>query len=257
MSALPAEKAKSDGRERSALGEEESRRRTLQRCNRKLDRQSAIERVRWSLLNLPAQYVMSSSFGAQAAVTLHLVTRERPNIPVILVDTGYLFTETYQFIDELTERLKLNLKIYRAKFSPAWQEARFGERWQQGEAGITAYNEENKVAPMKTALRDLDAGTWFAGLRRSQSVSRANTPYLEWSGDRWKVHPIADWIDRDVHRYLKQNDLPFHPLWEKGYVSVGDHHTTRSIHDVDGAEQTRFFGLKRECGLHEFDLSTV
>ena len=119
MSALPAEKAKSDGREHSALGEEESRRRTLQRCNRKLDRQSAIERVRWSLTNLPAQHVMSSSFGAQAAVTLHLVTRERPNIPVILVDTGYLFTETYQFIDELTERLKLNLEIYRATHSPA------------------------------------------------------------------------------------------------------------------------------------------
>jgi phosphoadenosine phosphosulfate reductase len=71
------------------------------------------------------------------------------------------------------------------------------------------------------------------------------------------VHPIADWTDRDVHKYLQQHDLPYHPLWEKGYVSVGDHHTTRPIHEVDSVEQTRFFGLKRECGLHEFDLSTV
>jgi len=257
MAALQVEKPSSISDGCIALSEEDSRRVTLQRCNRKLDGQSAQERVRWSLTNLPAQHVMSSSFGAQAAVTLHLVTEESPNIPVILVDTGYLFAETYRFIDELAERLSLNLKIYRATHSPAWQEARFGERWEQGEVGITAYNVENKVAPMKAALRELNAGTWFAGLRRSQSASRENTPYLEWSGDRWKVHPIADWTDREVHRYLKQHDLPYHPLWEKGYVSVGDHHTTRSIHEVDSAEQTRFFGLKRECGLHEFDLSTL
>ena len=257
MSALPDIDTCGDVLERITVGEKESRRRALAHCNRIFDGQSAQERVRWSLTNLPAQHVMSSSFGAQAAVTLHLVTEQCPNIPVILVDTGYLFAETYRFIDELTERLDLNLKIYRATLSPAWQEARFGARWTQGSAGITAYNDQTKVEPMKQALRDLNAGTWFAGLRRSQSKSRANTPYVEWSGDRWKVHPIADWTDQAVHRYLKQNDLPYHPLWEKGYISIGDHHTTRSIHEVGEAEQTRFFGIKRECGLHEFDLSTV
>ncbi len=240
-----------------AFGETESRRLSLEHCNRQLAGQSAEERVRWSLANLPRQHVLSSSFGAQAAVTLHLVTQESPDIPVVLVDTGYLFPETYQFIDELTERLKLNLHVFRAARSPAWQEAREGERWTQGAAGITAYNEENKVVPMKNALRELNAGTWFAGLRRSQSKSRANTPYLECSGDRWKVHPIADWSDRDVHMYLKRNNLPYHSLWEKGYLSIGDRHTTRSIYEVDDEEQTRFFGLKRECGLHEFDLSTI
>ena len=257
MSRTPAKKSPSGMLDRIAVGEAESRQSTLDHCNRQFDKQSAEERVRWSLANLPPLHVLSSSFGAQAAVTLHLVTRVSPDIPVILLDTGYLFPETYQFIDELTERLKLNLSVYRAARSPAWQEARDGERWKQGEAGIAAYNEENKVAPMKQALRELNAGTWFAGLRRSQSLGRANTPYLDWSGDRWKVHPIADWTDRDVHRYLKRNDLPYHALWEQGYVSIGDRHTTRPIHEVDNEEQTRFFGLKRECGLHEFDLSTV
>lgn len=240
-----------------AIGEAESRRLTLKHCNRQFDKQSAEERVRWSLANLPPSHVLSSSFGAQSAVTLHLITRESPDIPVVLVDTGYLFPETYQFIDELSERLNLNLMVYRATRSPAWQEARDGERWKQGEAGIATYNEENKVAPMKRALRELNAGTWFAGLRRSQSRSRAHTSYLDWSGDRWKVHPIADWTDRDVHRYLKRNNLPYHPLWENGCISIGDRHTTRPIHEVDNEEQTRFFGLKRECGLHEFDLSTI
>jgi len=239
------------------LDEKESRQLTLEHCNRQFEKKSAEERVRWSLANLPPQHVLSSSFGAQAAVSLHLVTRERPDIPVVLVDTGYLFPETYQFIDDLSERLKLNLFVYRATRSPAWQEARDGERWKQGEAGIATYNEETKVAPMKKALRELDAGTWFAGLRRSQSRSRAQTPFLDWSGDRWKVHPIADWTDRDVYRYLKRNDLPYHPLWEQGYISIGDQHTTRPIHEVDDEDQTRFFGLQRECGLHEFDLSTI
>lgn len=225
--------------------------------NQLLGRLSAEERISWSLEHLPGQHVLTSSFGAQAAVALHLVTQQCPGMPIILVDTGYLFPETYRFVDELTARLQLNLVVYRAERSPAWQEACDGQRWTKGAEGIAAYNTENKVVPMRKALRDLDAGTWFAGLRRSQSVSRARTPYVEKSGRRWKVHPIADWTDRDVHRYLQRHDLPYHPLWDKGYVSIGDTHTTRSLYEVDSEEQTRFFGLQRECGLHEIDLSTV
>ncbi|MEX2495504.1 MAG: phosphoadenylyl-sulfate reductase [Woeseia sp.] len=242
---------------RCALGEEESRHAALAQCNRKFGALNAKERVRWSLENLPGRHVVSSSFGAQSAVTLHLLTQEQPDIPVVLVDTGYLFPETYRFIDELAERLQLNLSVYRAPVSAAWQEARHGQRWLKGAAGLDAYNNENKVEPMKRALQELEAATWFAGLRRTQAKSRSATPYLERSGERWKVHPIADWTDRDVHFYLKRHDLPYHPLWAKGYLSIGDHHTTRSIHEVDEVEQTRFFGARRECGLHEIDLSAI
>ena len=240
-----------------AVGEQESRRQSLEHCNARFAALAAPERVRWALANLPGNHVLTSSFGAQAAVTLHLVTSLEPDIPVILIDTGYLFPETYRFVDELTERLGLNLSVYRSPLSPAWQEARYGRRWEQGTGGIRAYNEEAKVEPMKLALQELGVGTWFAGLRRSQSSSRADTPFLEWAGDRWKVHPIADWSNRDVHRYLKRNDLPYHPLWDQGYVSIGDHHTTRPIHEVKNEDETRFFGLQRECGLHEMDLSAV
>ena len=246
-----------DSLDRVTVDEEDSRRRSLIHCNRKFEALGVVDRARWALENLPGTHVLSSSFGAQSAVTLHLLTQLEPDIPVIMIDTGYLFPETYRFVDQLTRRLGLNLKVYRAPISPAWQEARYGERWKQGLAELGKYNEQVKVEPMKTALRDLDVGTWFAGLRRSQAASRTNTRFLEWSGGRWKVHPIADWTNRDVHYYLKENDLPYHPLWEQGYVSIGDHHTTRPIHDVDGDEETRFFGLKRECGLHEIDLSAV
>ncbi len=219
--------------------------------NQRFSELDAGGRVRCALEHLPGNHVLTSSFGAQAAVSLHLLTRERPDIPVILLDTGYLFPETYAFIDELTERLNLNLKVYRGLTSPAWQEARFGERWNQGLEGIEQYNYDNKVEPMARALEELEVGTWFSGLRRSQAESRSDTPFLQYTGDHFKVCPIADWTDRDVFDYLKANDLPYHPLWHEGYVSIGDVHTTRALHEVDDENETRFFGLKRECGIHE------
>ena len=240
-----------------AYDEEATRAHALKTCNRKFAALRPEVRVEWALEHLPGNHVLSSSFGAQAAVSLHLVTSVDPSIPVILVDTGYLFPETYRFIDELTKRLHLNLRVYRAALSPAWQEARYGERWLQGRAGLESYNEDNKVEPMRRALKELEAGTWFAGIRRQQSESRSEIPYLAWSGGRWKVHPIADWSDRDVHRYLKKHDLPYHPLWEQGYLSIGDHHSTKPIHEVSTVEQTRFFGLKRECGIHQIDLADL
>lgn len=213
----------------------------------------AEERVAYALEHFPGQHIISSSFGAQAAVSLHLLTREAPDIPVVFIDTGYLFPETYRFVDRLTETLGLNLKVYRPVLSPRWQEARFGQRWNMGADALADYNREAKVAPMLEALEALSVGTWFAGVRRSQSASRRSAAFAELKQDHWKVHPIADWTDRDVHRYLERHQLPYHPLWEHGYISIGDTHTTRSIHEVSDVEQTRFFGIKRECGLHEID----
>jgi len=240
-----------------AYDEDATRALALESCNRKFASLKPAERIEWAFEHLPSQHVLSSSFGAQAAVSLHLVTRIDPSVPVILIDTGYLFPETYRFIDELTDRLNLNLKVYRAEHSAAWQEARHGQRWIQGREGLGQYNDENKVEPMRRALRELGAQTWFAGLRRHQSQTRADIPLLAWSSGRWKVHPIADWTDRDVHRYLKKHSLPYHPLWEKGYLSIGDHHSTKPIHEVSTREQTRFFGIKRECGIHEIDIGDL
>jgi phosphoadenosine phosphosulfate reductase len=224
---------------------------SITRINAQLEGLDATARVEWALQHLPGRHLLSSSFGIQAAVMLHLVTRVAPGIPVVLVDTGHLFPETYQFIDELTDRLGLNLHIYRAATSPAWQEARHGRLWEQGLEGIALYNRLNKVEPMQRALKDLDAGTWFAGLRRSQADSRSGLPVLRVQDGRFKVHPVIDWNNRDVYRYLQHHNLPYHPLWERGYVSVGDTHTSRPLEPGMHEQETRFFGLKRECGLHD------
>lgn len=223
----------------------------LSRLNLAWQGLSAIQRVECALDHLPGVHVLSSSFGMQAAVMLHLVTRVMPEIPVIFVDTGYHFPETYRFVDQLADRFGLDLQIARAEVSPAWQEALYGKRWEQGRAGIQAYNAQNKVEPMQRALDTLRSGTWFSGLRRSQAQSRAALDFISVQWQRFKIHPVADWDDRDVHRYLQRHRLPYHPLRDHGYLSIGDWHTTRSIHEVDGEDKLRFFGLTRECGLHE------
>jgi phosphoadenosine phosphosulfate reductase len=231
--------------------EAQSEAKVLEFANRTLAPLSAEARVNWTLDHLPPTWALTSSFGAQSAVMLHLVTRQLPDVPVIFIDTGYLFPETYRYVDELTEKLSLNLKVFNSGVSAAWQEARHGRRWDQGVSGIDDYNRENKVEPMQRALDDLAVGTWLAGLRRDQADSRRGLDVVARQGDLWKVHPVIDWSDRDVYDYLKRQKLPFHPLWEQGYVSIGDVHTTRSLSEVEDPSELRFFGLKRECGLHE------
>ncbi len=223
----------------------------LDRVNQALEKMTAQQRIFWGQEYLPGRQVMSSSFGVQGALMLHLMTQTSPNIAVVLVDTGYLFPETYSFIDQLSSRLSLNLRIYRPELTPAWQEARHGKLWEQGLGGIRHYNQINKVEPMQRALAEMEVGTWFAGLRRQQSDSRSALPVLRVQDGRFKMHPVIDWDNRQVHQYLQQHNLPYHPLWEQGYVSIGDVHTSRPLSPGMSEQETRFFGLKRECGLHD------
>ncbi|WP_435248384.1 phosphoadenylyl-sulfate reductase [Vibrio sp. nBUS_14] len=225
----------------------------LSQINAELEQLTALKRVKWALEHLEGTHVVSSSFGIQAALMLHLVTQAKPDIPVILTDTGYLFPETYRFIDELSQKLTLNLQVFRSQQSPNWQEAQYGKLWDQGIEGIEKYNKLNKVEPMRRALDELEAGTWFSGLRREQSQSRANLAILSIQNGVFKFLPVIDWTNKDVHYYLEEHGLSYHPLREQGYLSVGDTHTTKKWEPGMTEEETRFNGLKRECGLHEDD----
>ncbi|HSH10057.1 MAG TPA: phosphoadenylyl-sulfate reductase [Oceanipulchritudo sp.] len=216
-----------------------------------LEARRAGDRVAWAVEQYGDGLVLSTSFGIQSAVMLHLVTRVRRDIPVVFVDTGYLFAETYQFAEALTERFGLNLKVTTPLWTAARQEAVLGKRWEQGLEGLESYNLDNKVEPMNRALKELGATAWISGLRRSQAKSRLALPVVQKQNRTVKIHPIVDWSERDIYEYMKEYDLPFHPLWEKGYVSVGDWHSTAPLEAGMTAEETRFNGLKRECGLHE------
>lgn len=219
--------------------------------NEKLERASAEERVRWAAEYFGESLVLSSSFGVQSAVMLHLVNMVVPGIPVVFIDTGYLFPETYRFAEELRQRLNLNVKKYSAAMTAAEQEALYGKLWEQGLKGLEKYNLLNKVEPMNRAIEETGARGWLAGLRRHQASTRQNLPVVQRQNRICKIHPIIDWSDRDIYLYLKKNDLPYHPLWEEGYVSVGDWHSSSKLGSGMTAEETRFNGIKRECGLHE------
>ncbi|XQW85428.1 phosphoadenylyl-sulfate reductase [Thalassotalea piscium] len=222
----------------------------LSQWNELLENQSAVERVEWAMENLPSQFVLSSSFGIQSAVMLHMLTQVDEHIPVLLTDTGHLFPETYQFIETLSERLKLNLHVFSAKESAAWQMAKYGEEWSKDEVSLKAYNRRNKVEPLERGLDQLNAGTWFSGVRRQQSAHRESLSVVSILRGRFKVHPIIDWTNKDIHQYLTKHNLPYHPLWDQGYVSVGDVHSTRPLTLGMDESETRFSGMQRECGLH-------
>jgi phosphoadenosine phosphosulfate reductase len=223
----------------------------LAEWNQALEVKSPEERLREIIEHYGDAIFLSTSFGIQSAVLLHMCTQIRPDIAVVWVDTGYLFPETYRFAESLKDRLALNLRVYTPKMSAAHQEAVFGKRWEDGKEGIEAYNRVNKVEPMNRAVVDLNAKAWITGLRRSQSSTREDLSILVQQNKVVKVHPIIDWSDRDIYNYLTKHDLPYHPLWEQGYVSVGDWHSTSKLADAESEEATRFGGLKRECGLHE------
>lgn len=201
--------------------------------------QSPQERIENALDIFGDALILTTSFGIQSAALLHLTTRIAPKIPVVFVDTGYLFPETYRFAAELTARLDLNLHTYRPLRSAAMQEAIDGQRWLGDTAARSAYNFENKVEPMQRAVRDLNASAWLSGVRSAQSDFRKALNVVE-EGDAFtKIYPILDWSNKDIHDYLKGNSLPYHPLFDQGYVSVGDVHSS-------------FPGTQRgECGLHD------
>ena len=223
----------------------------LDQVNRQFTHAEATQMVSWAHETFGDRLVMTSSFGAQSAVLLHLATQVVEDIPVVFIDTGFHFPETYRFVEDLTQRLSLNLRVYQSPLSPARMTALYGRLWEQGQEGLDRYDRIRKIEPNERALRDLGARGWLAGLRREQTEFRKGLLNVQKRPDGiYKIHPILSWTTRDVHEYLKAHDLPYHPMYEKGYRSIGDWHSTRSTSPDTPEREGRFLGLKQECGLH-------
>ena len=150
-----------------------------------LEKKDPQERTRWALETFTDRIVLTSSFGAQSAVMLHLATRERPDIPVIFVDTGYLFAETYHFIDELTDSLDLNLQVFRSEHSAAWLEARHGKLWENGVKGNRALQPDSQGRADGEGLRR----NWM--LLPLSAVSAASKAAAEPNCQSWRFRKAA------------------------------------------------------------------
>ena len=222
----------------------------LEQFRGRLERLDGAGRIRLLAEKFRGRLVVSSSFGLQSAVMLHLFREHAPEVPVVFVDTGYLFRETYLYAVQLEERLGFSAHVYQPAMTAARQEALHGRLWEQGADGLERYARLNKIEPMSRALRDLGADVWASGLRRAHSDDRAGRRIVERQARTLKVYPIVDWDDGQVSDYMREHDLPAHPLAAAGFVTMGDWHSTAPAGAAGSREATRFGGRKYECGLH-------
>lgn len=208
------------------------------------------ERLRLLRERFGDRLVATTSFGIQAGVMLHLLKEHAPDIPVVFIDSGYLFPETYRYAQQLTELFDLDVRVYQPLLSAARLEALHGRLWEQDGDGPSKYGLITKVEPMNRALTELGRDIWLSGMRRAQSRTRADRPFAEQQKKTLKVYPILDWADAQVEVYFQTHQIPRHPLAAKGYVTMGDWHSTVPATTGVDPEATRFNGQKYECGLH-------
>jgi phosphoadenosine phosphosulfate reductase len=212
--------------------------------------------VEWTVAQFgPEQTVMSSSFGAESAMLLHMATRLVPEIKIIFVDTGYLFPETHMFMEQLRRRLNLNVWTYRTMQDPiAWLH-RAGEDNPTYRKDRDICCAVNKNEPFERAMAELRPKAWLRGVRRDQAETRKGLRFIQWDRrfNLYAVSPMLNMGTREIFAYLKKHDLPHHPLWEKGYASIGCNplSCTRPIQIGEDARAGRWAGSdKIECGIN-------
>ncbi|HLJ51615.1 MAG TPA: phosphoadenylyl-sulfate reductase [Bryobacteraceae bacterium] len=193
---------------------------------------------------------VTSSFQAECVVLVHLLTEQRPDIPVLFLETGYHFADTYAYRDRIVSQFGLKLVNLEAKLSVVEQEREFGRLYETAPDRCCAIR---KIGPLFAGLEDYDV--WFTALRRDQSPSRANLQVVDdfrlpTGKALTKVSPLADWTARDVWAYLKENRIPVLSLYDQGYTSIGCEPCTSLPLDPNNPRSGRWSGQKLECGIH-------
>jgi phosphoadenosine phosphosulfate reductase len=213
--------------------------------------------IEWALAEFNSDLVMSSSFGEQAAVLIHLATRVKPDIRIIFVDTGYLFPETHRFMEQMRLRFNLNVWTYRTRNDPFAYLKQAGEVDPTVRQNVDACCAANKNEPMERALHEMKPRGWLRGIRRNQAETRRSANFVQWAPRYgcYAISPLLNWTSREVGLYMKEHDLPYHPLVEKGYMSVGCNPLTctRPVQIGEDARAGRWEGKKLECGINSLD----
>jgi len=205
----------------------------LVKLNTDLHAKSALEVVQWAIAQAPGCAIVSTNFRPYEAVILHLVTQVQPDIPVLWVDHGYNRPATYQHAEQVKALLKLNLKAYLPKLTPAHYDAVYGgmpEPTPENEARIKTFSTAMKLEPFQRGMKELAPAIWITALRKVQNPNRAGLDIVspDANFNSLKVSPVFNWSDAEMEAYLKQHNLPNE--WD--------------YFDPAKADE------KRECGLH-------
>ena len=213
-----------------------------------LEKTSAEEALRWALGAFHPGMYIACSFQKTSSVTVHLAHSIDPEARFFYLDTDVLFPQTYETKDRLEERYGIRFHRY-SSITLEQQAGLYGdELWGQDPDACCGIR---KVDPMRSALSAVDC--WGSGIRRQDSQTRAKAPKFGWDKrfGLWKLNPLADWSEKDVWRYIHEHDIPYNPLHDQGYPSIGCTHCTRKPGAGEDARAGRWAGLeKTECGLH-------
>lgn len=210
----------------------------------------AEELIGWGLQEFGSNIAIASSFGAEDVVLIDIASRTRLRFRVFTLDTGFLFAETYALIDEIESRYQLTIERCHSSLTPDEQARAHGEAlWTRDPDRCCAIR---KVEPLKKQLDTLSA--WITGVRRDQAPARANTKKLERDEKfgLWKLNPIADWSADHVWDYIRSHEVPYNPLHDRRYPSIGCTYCTRPVKPGEDPRAGRWPGFeKTECGLHK------
>lgn len=195
----------------------------------------------------PGRIALISSFGSESAVLLHLAAQIRPDIPVIFLNTGKLFGETVRYRRRLETELGLtNILDIKPDAPEVEAEDKSGLLWTRDPDACCALR---KVRPLDRVLKDFDAS--ITGRKRFQSETRSNLAAIEQTAKGFRINPLTDWSQQELHQYIKERGLPVHPLVEDGYLSIGCMPCTRRVQEGEGYRDGRWAGRdKTECGIH-------
>jgi phosphoadenosine phosphosulfate reductase len=205
---------------------------------------SAEDVLRFCLESFPGKVALACSFQKEESVLLDMLFGIEPNARVFAIDTHYLFPETYDLWREVEQRYATKVEVFEGPSAAQLAETHGEQLWDRKP---DLYLAIAKVEPLARALGGLDA--WITGVRREQSPTRANAPKLGWDAahELWKANPLADWSDESCWTYIRERGLPYNPLHDQGYESIGDTHSTQPGAGREG----RWAGTDRtECGLH-------
>jgi len=209
----------------------------------------AHEVLQWGVSEFGSSLALASSFGAEDVVLIDMASRVGSRFRMFTLDTDFLFPETYALIDEIEARYGIQVERTHSEFTPEAQAAEFGPALWASQPDKCC--QLRKVDPLKKKLAELKA--WVTGVRRDQAPTRANTRKLEWDAKFGlvKLNPIADWTSAQVWDYIRANDVPYNPLHDRDYPSIGCTYCTRPVKPGEDPRAGRWSGFnKTECGLH-------